>query len=355
MLRQKGLSLVELMISITLGLILLTGVTKVFLSSKTVFSSQQALSRVQETGRLAIDFMSRDIRMAGFMGCDSNPIKGLSKNVTNTLNTSTDFRYKFTEYVRGYTAETAPSGLTPAPVALTDIIVVRSASGNGAKLTANSTATILTIEATKTEAGACGTTDRISGFCADDIAVVTDCVKSSVFQITGITASGSNTAQVSHGTGTLPGNASTSWGTQGNAVFKAGSELLLASNTIYFIAPGTSPSQRPSLWQKTNNATPVELLEGVEKMSIKYGIDTNAGFDLIPDKYVNAGDVGATEWDRVVAIRIELVVASIEDNVTSEIQKYNFNVADNPSPIDPNDRRLRQVFTATIGVRSRLE
>jgi len=350
---QKGLSLVELMISITLGLILLTGVIKVFLSSKTVYSSQNALSRVQETGRLAIDFISRDIRMGGFMGCDSNPIKGQSKNITNTLNTSTDFRYNFSEYIRGYTAETVPSGLTPIPIPLTDVIIVRSANGSGAKVIANSTATTLSIEASSTsvEAGACGATDRISGFCVNDIAVVTDCVKSSVFQITDITGAG----LISHTAGGSPGNAITSWGTQRNSVFKAGAELLLASNTIYFIAPGASTSQRPSLWQKINNAAPVELLEGVEKMSIKYGIDTNAGFDLIPDKYVNAGAVGATEWERVVAVRIELLVASIEDNVTSEKQKYTFNTAENPSPIDPNDLRLRQVFTATIGVRSRLE
>ena len=349
---QKGLSLVELMISIALGLILLTGVMKVFLSSKTVYSTQNALSRVQETGRLAIDFMSRDIRMAGFMGCDSNPIKGQAKNITNILNTPTDYKYNFTEYIQGYTAENIPSGFTPTPTALTDVIIIRSASGNGAKLIANSTATTISIDVptASIEAGACGATNRVSGFCANDIAIVTDCVKASVFQITGITDAG----LVSHAAGTSPGNATTSWSTQAGAVFKSGGELLLASNTIYFISEGVE-SKRPGLWQKINGAPAVELLEGVEKMSIKYGIDTDANFDLIPNIYVNAGAVAATQWDRVVAVRIELLVASIEDNITSEIQKYNFNIADTPDLFDPNDRRLRQVFTATIGVRSRLE
>ncbi len=357
MLKQKGLSLVELMISITLGLILLTGVMKVFLSSKAVYSTQQALSRVQETGRLAIDFMSRDIRMAGFMGCESNQTKRLGAtvlqntppNITNTLNASTDLKYNFVQSIYGYTAETVPAGLVPTPTALTDIIVVRSATGDGANLTSTSDAVNMTIKVTSNTAGACGTTNRISGFCVNDLAVVTDCVKSTVFQITDISAGGI-VAHVAVGT---PGNAIANWGTEKSAIYKSGAELLLVSSNVYFIAPGTS--QRSSLWQKNNNNTPMELLEGVENMSITYGVDTDASADLIPNMYVSAGAMTAANWSKVVSVRIELLVASIENNVIPETQKYSFNVAVNTSPIDPGDRRLRQVFTTTVGIRSRLE
>ena len=354
-LKQKGLSLVELLISITLGLILLTGVMKVFLSSKTVFSTQQALSRIQETGRLAVDFMSRDIRMAGFMGCDSNPIKGSSRGRKNIskLNTPNDFRFNFEEYVHGYTAENVPAGLAPTPKALTDILVIRSAIGNGARTTINSSATTINIAVDSVEAGACGATARISGFCVNDIAVVTDCMNSAVFQITEITAAGAVSHQAVAATDKTPGNSTTNWSTQAGDVFKLGAELLLASNTIYFIADGTS--QRPSLWQKINKADAVELLEGVEDMSIKYGVDTDISSLLIPDIFKKASDMTAADWGKVVAVRIELLVASNEDNVTSEVQKYTFNVDKNPEPINPNDRRLRQVFTSTVGIRSLLE
>jgi len=347
-LKQKGLSLVELMISITLGLILLTGVVKVFLSSKTVYSTQNALSRVQETGRLAIDFMSRDIRMAGFMGCDSNILKGKSENITNTLNTPLDFQYNFKESIRGYTAETVPAGLAPTPLPLTDIIVIRGGSGVGAKINANSTASAINIAVTSNEPGACGATNRISGFCVGDLVMAADCAKSSVFQITAITPGG----LVSHGAGASPGNATTNWSADTTDVFTSGSELIHALTTIYFIATGTST--RPSLWQKVNGAPPMELLEGVENMSITYGVDTTN--DLIPDFYAKAVNItSAAQWSKVVAVRIELVAASIEDNVTAETQKYAFNIIENPQPIDPNDRRLRQVFTSTVGIRSRLE
>ena len=66
---QRGLSLVELMIAIALGMVLMLGVMQMFLSSRVVFSTQQGMSRIQETGRLAIEFLSRDIRMAAYYGC----------------------------------------------------------------------------------------------------------------------------------------------------------------------------------------------------------------------------------------------------------------------------------------------
>jgi type IV pilus assembly protein PilW len=95
--RQRGLSLIELMIAITLGLVLMTGVIQVFLSSKNVFSTQQAVSRIQETGRLAIEFISRDTRMAGYMGCGS---RAKTVDITNSLNNPNSARNSFHEAIQ---------------------------------------------------------------------------------------------------------------------------------------------------------------------------------------------------------------------------------------------------------------
>ena len=352
--KQYGLSLVELMIAITLGLILLTGVMQVFLSSKTVFSTQQALSRIQETGRLGIEFISRDIRMAGYMGCAS---RSAYMTVTNTLNSPNNFQYDFGTAIKGYTQGSStnaiPVGtLTPAALDKTDMVVVRSATGGGVTVTQNNNGAQVFLKHTGTEAGACGTnSDRISGICPDDIVVMTDCTKARVFQVTSLNVA-SNEVNVTHaGTGT-PGNAITSWG--GNSapeeeVFKPGAELLLASNITYYIATGTSG--RPSLWQKVNN-TELELLEGVEDMSITYGVDTTAQMDFVPDGDYKTAEKVANDWARVVSVRVELLVASIEDNVVPDVQKYRFKGVDDVSP-NPADRRLRQVFSTTIGIRSR--
>lgn len=352
--KQQGLSLIELMIAITLGLILITGVLQVFISSKTVYTTQQALSRIQETGRLAVDFLARDIRMAGYMGCAS---RSSEMKVTNMLKNSASFKYDFNTAIVGYTAATLPAnhGLNPTPLANTDIFALRGAYGSGVEVTKNNMSGTLFASNKGIEAGACsGGGNRVSGICEGDILVVTDCTKARVFQVTNLQAvqggtemnvvhSGNNTNQ--------PGNEDSSWGGNSGSddeKFKPGSEILSATNITYFIAPGTSG--RPSLWQN-NNGVNLELLEGVEDMSVRYGVDSNS--DYVPDNYLLAGQiVNVADWEKVVALRVELLVASIEDGVIPETQKYSFEGVDDVEP-NPVDRRLRQVFSATVGIRSR--
>ncbi|MGD8940279.1 MAG: prepilin-type N-terminal cleavage/methylation domain-containing protein, partial [Gammaproteobacteria bacterium] len=67
--KQSGMTLIEIMIALTLGLVLTGGVIQLFLTSKQTFRMNQAMSAVQESGRFALDNISRDLRMAGFQGC----------------------------------------------------------------------------------------------------------------------------------------------------------------------------------------------------------------------------------------------------------------------------------------------
>jgi len=66
---QSGLSLVELMIALTLGTLLMLGVVEIFSGTKATYNMQDGLSRVQENGRVALDLLSRDARLAGVIGC----------------------------------------------------------------------------------------------------------------------------------------------------------------------------------------------------------------------------------------------------------------------------------------------
>jgi len=355
--KQKGLSLVELMIAITLGLILMTGVMQVFLSSKTVYSTQQALSRIQETGRLAVEFMARDIRMAGYMGCAS---RTAGMVVTNTLNNPSKYQYDFTTALMGYTAETLPAdhGLTPLPTANTDLFVLRGAFGSGVQVVQNNNGGQVNVTITTEEPGACadGST-RISGLCENDILVVSDCSKARVFQATNLTKTGggsiAGTVNVVHAATGTPGNAVNNWGGSSGPEserFRNGSEVLFATTMTYFIGKGTSG--RPSLWQNINGVN-LELLEGVEDMSVKYGVDSDE--DYVPNEYLPAAKLSATDWNKVIALRVELLVASVEDGVLPESQTYQFPTDEDPalSTVNPTDKRLRQVFTTTVGIRSR--
>ena len=71
---QRGFTLIEIMLAITLSLILIAGVVQVYLSSKTSFQVQNQLSRVQENQRISVEFLQRDIRQAGFVPFDQPPI-----------------------------------------------------------------------------------------------------------------------------------------------------------------------------------------------------------------------------------------------------------------------------------------
>ena len=64
---ERGFSIVELMIALLLGLILLGGVIQVFLSSRQTHSANEAMSRMQENGRFALEFIARSARLAGYM------------------------------------------------------------------------------------------------------------------------------------------------------------------------------------------------------------------------------------------------------------------------------------------------
>jgi type IV pilus assembly protein PilW len=63
---QQGLTLVELLISITLSLLVLAAILQMFVGTKQSYNLQEGLARMQENGRYAIDLLARDIGMAAF-------------------------------------------------------------------------------------------------------------------------------------------------------------------------------------------------------------------------------------------------------------------------------------------------
>lgn len=352
--KQQGLSLVELMISITLGLVLMTGVMQMFLSSRTVFTTHQAISRIQESGRLAMEFMSRDIRMAGFMGCVSRNMESINDpyvGFSNILNSSSDALYDFERGIEGATAGAGgqpPARFSDLPnnlVPNSDILVVRSASGSAASVMQPSASGSVVVAYTGATSGVCpGGGTRISGICTNDVLAIADCSKARVFQVTGVTAdvSAGRVSLALNGSAT-PGNANTNWEL---GLFDTDAEVIQAVRTVYFVAENAAG--RPSLWQKDGSEAAQELLEGVADMRLSYGLDTDN--DAIPDEYVAASGVSANQWGNVLSVRVQLLIESLDDNVLEEPQPYTFN----DETVTPTDRRMRQVFVNTIGIRSSL-
>lgn len=80
-----GFSLVELMVAMVIGLVITFAVVQIFTTSRTTYQTDEGLARVQENGRFAIEFLSREIRQAGDVGCQQ-AIEILKLNETKTTN-----------------------------------------------------------------------------------------------------------------------------------------------------------------------------------------------------------------------------------------------------------------------------
>jgi type IV pilus assembly protein PilW len=139
-------------------------------------------------------------------------------------------------------------------------------------------------------------------------------------------------------------------------------ELLKLQGTIFYIGKRANAAENPpALFRRQLNSnavagTPEEMLEGIENMQILYGVNLDRDMQNTVNAYLPADQVPA--WNKVISLRLSLLVQSIEDNLTVSPQPYAFDGvtydgAAGNGPL-PSDRRLRSVFSATVTLRNRL-
>jgi len=167
-----------------------------------------------------------------------------------------------------------------------------------------------------------------AGFAVGEMLAVADCNDVDIFVSTGIAGGG-------------PVEILANAGLQ--KAYREGSLLTRFREVSYFVRLGASGE--PALWRR-DVAGDMELIEGVEDMWIRYGVDLNN--NGVPDTYVEAGAVG--DWGQVRSVRLSLLLRSAEDNITGQAQPVDFRGAILPA----GDNRLRQVITTTVGIRNRL-
>jgi type IV pilus assembly protein PilW len=68
---QRGLSLIELMVAMSIGIFLLAGAITVFGKTRDLYRTNDAAARLQETARYAMSTIEADLRMANFWGLHS--------------------------------------------------------------------------------------------------------------------------------------------------------------------------------------------------------------------------------------------------------------------------------------------
>ena len=85
--RQRGVTLVALMIALAIGLLVTVAMLKVYVDASRMYGFNEGLARVQENGRFGLEFIRRDARVAGFWGCysDATPVSYTHLRAHETL------------------------------------------------------------------------------------------------------------------------------------------------------------------------------------------------------------------------------------------------------------------------------
>ena len=337
------MGLVELMVWAALALLVTMVVGTVYVNSKQITRVNDSVSRLQENGRFAIYLLDRDFRMAGFRGCNTLGAV-VPVGAVNVLN-STAYPYQFAVSVAGYHGsggswspglDASISGLSPSPLADTDVITIRTIDGGGASLAAK-----------MADSSADVTVAPGSNFAAGDVLMVADCSNYAIFNAT---AFGAGSGVISHEVGIgVPGNTTKDLG-QAFSPDSAATVYRLVTRT-YYVAPSVRRPGTNSLWVNSvpaydGQAQPEEMVEGVDNVALLFGEDLDA--DGAANRYVAANVVG--DWSKVVSVKPQLLLATVRDNMATKPQPYTFNGASTT----PTDKRVRTALSSVITVRNRV-
>ncbi|MBB6598678.1 PilW family protein [Luteimonas sp. MC1825] len=406
--RSAGLSLIELMIALVISSLLVLGLVEVFAASRSAYQLSTGLARVQENGRFALDFMQRDIRMAGHLGCVNDQARFLPGNVTpsrpalaSTFLTAAQQlaenyaaapeSLRFDVGMQGHDAKIGGGGTAtgsgstitlatvpvkaadatawePAlsaglfanlnnPVQNSDVIVLRYFAPTGAQMTAFTPGDPATLNFSVPQS------KRLTeGVTNPGLFGITDCMNAAVFQATTTNmAGGSLTVNVDTGV-----NKS---GLLGIQSFVQGQAVIYrAESVVYYV--GINADSNPALYRLRYTLTPgaaapiatnEELVEGVESIQLQYGQDSrtaanepptgNIGSSVIASALLPAADP-ATAWRRVGLVQVGLVARSPEPAAATQAVAPLSALGVTVTP--PNDSRYRTVYEDSIALRNRL-
>ncbi|MCK5725302.1 MAG: PilW family protein [Thiotrichaceae bacterium] len=362
--KQKGFSLLELLIAMSIGFVITAGVYQLFLSTNSSLSLINAQSRMQEDARFAFSFIATKLQSAGYLGCQKTSKETITSFVNTTSNEFRPWRSiegweaSGTNYNDTFTAVLNDSVVTAHndshwSTSTSDVATLNA--GVSAKkrsdifkiwYTSSSTTSLSTINSNNDEI-----TFPAFDLKRGDIVAINDCTTIKIAQVCSITESADSADSANFTdcstTSTTPGNSSSNLGDIN--LTTAGMRVL--REAIFFVGKRNGNNNNPpALFWKTlsNNAqlgNQQEILAGVESLQMLYGEDTDG--DKTPNSYVSANSI--TDWESVTSIRISLLLISKKQS-----QSETLPIFFNNKLIASSDHHLRKVFTTTIALRNRV-
>lgn len=371
--RQRGLTLVELMVAMTLGLAIVAAVSYVYLQGKQGFSVQDNRSRLQENVRLAVSLMSRDIEMGGYFGC-VKPIVDLNTNppittvrisaaqplmqadiswleLDNDQLSGTRFLNPATT-VRGYdngVGWPVDTGVSSKRFAGTDTLLILRGGDDARHLAEPST--INSFKLTSPLAGAVtnGLTPPM---------VISDCTRGELIKPTVASSGAEFNVAIAYNKNTAAADSNII--PLRYAPYPAASMVTTFEPVTYYVAEakGKNGAVVPSLYRLTTqtnstvltevglwNASGDVIIEGVERLQVRYYTDDGSGGS-------SAGPFTATEvsaagkWASIASVRVELTLVSDDDRVRTD------STTQTVGGTSVTDNKIRLTTAFTVGIRN---
>ena len=363
----RGLTLVELMVALTTGLLLLGGVIQVFLGMQEANRLQEQQTRLQESMRFASDLLGRQFRMAGFWGCaDPN-----------------DTNFDFTNHINAAWTASLPGTYNGPPAASKQLDFNPASAGSlSAVFGADNVSGYMTnpwgqnpdtitiagalTPSMRLNADVTGTTDidvnvvspndlSNTAFSARHTVILSDCSKAALFHVTNDPTSADWERQ-SHAqnSASYNDNGGASSPISFSDTYEALDSQILVVREYQFALrddlTGGAHLYRFDFGQASFEA----LIPGAVGMQIEYGVDT-VGNDGVVDTFVPASQVPG--WANVLSIRVALLLRSDEDNLVEEPQSfYYIDASDNQwKTMTAPDLHRYRVLIKTVAIRTRID
>jgi type IV pilus assembly protein PilW len=310
----RGFTLTEFMIAMALGLLLIAGVIHVYVASISSWRVNDDLARMQESGRVAIDMLERDLRMAAYKGCAREDDGALSSVLSGTARA--EWEKGFWVKQNGTTRNLELSFRTPREGILK---LASDVSAGTNKFTLADNAYSQAIH-------------------EKDFFVLGDCGKSELFD-DGTTIRAVGSAVEIDRTASFT-----------NSYYKDSAQLLaLVKNSYKHEYDNTEKS-----WVLKRNDE--VLASNVDVFRICYAEADTTGSKLASEfKKVDAASIN---WNKVGTIQINLVLAAEAAAAVDKSSSVNFVLCDGKEAWAatevPQDTKLRKFFSTTVHLRNKL-
>lgn len=345
--KQGGFSIVELMIASIIGLLLTYALVSIYVAQTQIYKTTNSQNLIQNAENAIVNLLTPIIRSAGFFGCaaSSTIISNLNGGGTSPLSTIATAPTMIIGY-NGSTAssfsvgtnpanETNSSSWTPALDStlvgnvqkFSDVVVILS----GAMASAPSTISTIT-----TGSNSFTLQSNNSGILAGQLASVSDCVSTTIFQASAVSGT-SITHKTSSG---YYGNTSDAF----TVPYLPGAQFMPVQQNAFFIGQGQGGQSTLMRGVFSGSSWTFQpLVPGVEAMEVLYGVGANS----LITQYVSADAV--TNWANVYAVRIGFLIAG--QSASGVRGATSFTVLNSKVNV-PADNRLRHVLEVNIGLRN---